>query len=819
MTVKPFILGRFSLLKGNYAGVSQGGSPRPSARSARPLRLAGNVRGLPQVVFKVAKNGGCHGPSGLASQLDYVLGKADHIIDPTKRCDRLDHLPKELSKAIAAEWSDGWHRKIASGHSMHMIASFPRGTDTEKVAEIMRLTCHDLLDQGRGRFNYVAAVHTDRDHPHAHIVVDRRNVDGEFFYLAQNHEFSYDRFKDAIVDHAAELGISLVNSSRLSRGLTTDPEPYQRQQSRGLEGELIAVGTAPYKNKPNARDSYFATVKTDNGEKTLWGKELRRAIEESKAEVGRQVRIIHAGKEAVSIKTPDGQTIEVHRNSWTVETPGRERHTSHPVADEANVASALWRREQVLQHAASYRTMAEFTAAATPALSHAFNVAAETLERGGDLSLNTNMMEDKAMADALEKDDEKLTQMINNAYQDLLVVREKIPELRPADRPAIEAQYFNAVRDMQEVTNGIADKALTDAPHGTIYDPVGNEGLRSLSADTLAARFEGTGIDPEEVAARLQVSTGNAALEAHWAETDATAIAEVRGYDMTTEAGRGMAFADLQATYSNVLSPELEGELRGEAIEQLKELDQRAQDEWGEDTELDASTDAMEQRAAEEEISIPVMTGSGQQLSLSPSQIREMAATDPSLRLVEPVENELLEPTDANIAALRDYHADQQGRDAIDYDAASDPDSIGRKAEERYHSNDMRELVDVVEQKQDSLTTIRDLSDKLTMTEADQRLLVEAVETVLSAEQLRELRSGHSSALSAITSNPEERFALAEKYLSAESAQGANRTDALAAIQGERTVHELDAKTDHEKTLAERERAFRERQQENGLER
>jgi hypothetical protein len=81
---KPFVIGRTEWLK------ARGGrGPGLSGRSGRTARMAANVRAVPQVVFKVVKTGGCHGPNGLAAQMAYVLGKADHIIDPTKRFDVL----------------------------------------------------------------------------------------------------------------------------------------------------------------------------------------------------------------------------------------------------------------------------------------------------------------------------------------------------------------------------------------------------------------------------------------------------------------------------------------------------------------------------------------------------------------------------------------------------------------------------------------------------------------------------------------------------------------------------------------------------------
>ena len=37
----------------------------------------------------------------------------------------------------------------------------------------------------KGHFDYIIAVHEDRDHPHAHLVLNRRSQEGEFFFGAQ----------------------------------------------------------------------------------------------------------------------------------------------------------------------------------------------------------------------------------------------------------------------------------------------------------------------------------------------------------------------------------------------------------------------------------------------------------------------------------------------------------------------------------------------------------------------------------------------------------------------------------------------------------
>ena len=208
-------------------------------------RLAGNARPrTPQAVFKIIRSGACFNRADLKAQMNYVLGKADHIVDPNIRHDGRSELTSRQVSRLATEWSEGWRGKIENGNTMHMVMSFPKGSDLVKVSTIVRAVTEDLLGQGTGRWNYIVGIHTDRDHPHAHIIVDRRNDENELFYFSKNGEFTYDRFKDAMVDYGRQVGIEMMNTSRLSRGLVN--QPYSDIDLRNTtRGVLLEHGKAP----------------------------------------------------------------------------------------------------------------------------------------------------------------------------------------------------------------------------------------------------------------------------------------------------------------------------------------------------------------------------------------------------------------------------------------------------------------------------------------------------------------------------------------------------------------------------------------------
>lgn len=145
----------------------------------------------------------------------------------------------------------------------------------------------------------------------------------------------------------------------------------------------------------------------------------------------------------------------------------------------------------------------------------------------------------------------------------------------------------------------------------------------------------------------------------------------------------------------------------------------RAQEQ--EDAELDAAFEEMRQmhldelelRANSGELHIPVVTGDGEQLEMTEGQIREAASRDPDLRLESPDDEADLEPTDENIAALREYHEQHRRDNEIDYDAAGDPDYLGAQAEAQFNRTEEQQSwedrqADLLRQQQEAVAAGRE---------------------------------------------------------------------------------------------------------------
>ncbi|OJI92275.1 type IV secretion system T-DNA border endonuclease VirD2 [Planktotalea frisia] len=114
--------------------------------------------------------------------------------------------------------------------------SFPIGTRGEDVRDIATDVAERFFQNDEGHFDYIIAVHEDRDHPHAHLVLNRRSQEGEFFYLACNHRFNYDDFRLAMVEEAETYGVRLEATRRVDRGEVHYPAKTREVYAAKEEG-------------------------------------------------------------------------------------------------------------------------------------------------------------------------------------------------------------------------------------------------------------------------------------------------------------------------------------------------------------------------------------------------------------------------------------------------------------------------------------------------------------------------------------------------------------------------------------------------------
>ncbi|MQY46451.1 Ti-type conjugative transfer relaxase TraA [Rhizobiales bacterium RZME27] len=152
---------------------------------------------------------------------------------------------------------------------------------------------------------------------------DRRQITiDQHFYANVDHGYATTIHKSqgATVDR-----VKVLASSTMDRHLSYVAMTRHRETAElyiGLDdfadrrgGVLVDHGEAPFEHKPENRDSYFVTLGYGDGEeRTIWGVDLARAMDETDVVIGDRIGLEHV--KATPIKLPNGAVVQ--RNSWKV---------------------------------------------------------------------------------------------------------------------------------------------------------------------------------------------------------------------------------------------------------------------------------------------------------------------------------------------------------------------------------------------------------------------------------------------------------------------------------------------------------------------
>jgi type IV secretion system T-DNA border endonuclease VirD2 len=194
--------------------------------SARASQLWRFSLGSNAAVLKKIGRGGTPNAKELAAQMDYLFSKSAAIFGNGVA---LDHDARRLTKDerndIVGDWVEDWRGSPKNGHTSHLLLSFPSHVRPEKAKLIAEVWAFEMFQSGAHQedvWSYVAALHTDRAHPHVHIVVNNRGtLNDSWFFMAKEHAFNLDVMKECMVAIAAEEGVFLDATSRAERGLLT----------------------------------------------------------------------------------------------------------------------------------------------------------------------------------------------------------------------------------------------------------------------------------------------------------------------------------------------------------------------------------------------------------------------------------------------------------------------------------------------------------------------------------------------------------------------------------------------------------------------
>lgn len=271
-----------------YAGVfkntvgehrSKGGKGGGFSKGAGNLwRVA---QGSNSAVFKKIYRGGTKSPQQLGNQLNYLFGKSTSVFGNMVEHDaKARSLSADQRDALVEQWSDGWRGNPKNGHTSHLLLSFPDDLAPKRALKIAEIWAAEMFQSGEhadDEWAYVAALHTDRNNPHVHIVVNNRGlINNTWFYMAKDHDFDLQKIKGRIVEIAAETGVYLDSSSRLERGvLTYGPSRAEIEAARSghrpvvekrRQGRALADGLAKIEESVSTLRSLasFAAVAVDD---------------------------------------------------------------------------------------------------------------------------------------------------------------------------------------------------------------------------------------------------------------------------------------------------------------------------------------------------------------------------------------------------------------------------------------------------------------------------------------------------------------------------------------------------------------------------
>ena len=235
-------------------GTGRLGTPR-ERRTRGLLRNAGAPRSWQSVVKRIVA-GSTRTPQELKRLLDYVtreegvqstwcnLGGYDREFDAAR------------TGKIAQGWSSTWRGAPKRGHTDHVILSFPRGVNASVAGEIAREWGQAVFGSGDygDVWRYVAALHKDTDHIHAHFVVDKHGIDhGRFMSICRYSEINFDVMRELHAEISQAHGLNIVATSRLSRGIVENAPRETEMRAAHAAGKTTPPAPPPMSDAERTR--------------------------------------------------------------------------------------------------------------------------------------------------------------------------------------------------------------------------------------------------------------------------------------------------------------------------------------------------------------------------------------------------------------------------------------------------------------------------------------------------------------------------------------------------------------------------------------
>jgi type IV secretion system T-DNA border endonuclease VirD2 len=343
------VLGEVDFLRPKQGRVKTGSS-LPAKRgfgfSSRASQLWRFALGSNAAVLKKIGKGGTANAKELTAQMDYLFSKSASVFGNGVVLDAdAKGLSKDERRDIVGDWVEDWRGSPKNGHTTHLLMSFPSHVRPEKAKLIAETWAFEMFQSGEHQddvWSYVAALHTDKAHPHAHIVVNNRGtLNDSWFYMAKEHVFNLEVMKDRMVAIAAEEGVFLDATSRAERGLLSyGPSRAEIERAR-VEGR--APEERPREGK--ALEDALATMeRTADAMRSLQHVAALTGLPEIGEKIAKAEEALRRGGVLqpfpVAAVTADRANLDRHFSGWMEETEGKIRKM--PVAERKEMRDELY---------------------------------------------------------------------------------------------------------------------------------------------------------------------------------------------------------------------------------------------------------------------------------------------------------------------------------------------------------------------------------------------------------------------------------------------------------------------------------------------
>jgi type IV secretion system T-DNA border endonuclease VirD2 len=343
------VLGEINFLRPQQGRVKAGGSSsskRGFSFSSRASQLWRFSLGSNAAVLKKIGNVGTANAKELAAQMDYLFSKSASIFGNGVVLDAdAKGLTKDERNDIVGDWVEDWRGSPKNGHTTHLLMSFPSHVRPETAKLIAEAWAFEMFQSGDHQddvWSYVAALHTDKAHPHVHMVVNNRGtVNDSWFFMAKEHAFNLDVMKERMVAIAAEEGVFLDATSRAERGLLTyGPSRAEIERAR-------AEGRAPEERPREGKaleDALATMAKTADAMRSLQHVAALTGLPEIVEKIAKAEEALRRGGVLQpfpgDVATAERADLDGHFSGWMAEAEGKIRKM--PVAERKEMRDELY---------------------------------------------------------------------------------------------------------------------------------------------------------------------------------------------------------------------------------------------------------------------------------------------------------------------------------------------------------------------------------------------------------------------------------------------------------------------------------------------